>query len=47
MEGENVTVESFVTTHDGSGEEKTRQFVARFESGEFASLEFLEEESGE
>ena len=47
MEGENVTVESFVTTHDGSGEETTRQFVARFESGEFASLEFLEEESGE
>lgn len=47
MEGENVTVQSYVTTHDGSGEEKTQTFVAHFESGEFVSLDFTEGESGE
>lgn len=43
-EGNVLTVESTVTTKDGSGAETVRPFRARFEDGSFVSLTFTETE---
>ena len=43
-EGNVLTVESTVTTKDGSGAETVRPFRARFEDGSLVSLTFPEEE---
>ena len=43
-EGTQVTVRSTVTCRDASGKEEERAFVAHFEDGAFASLEFEGEE---
>lgn len=38
MDGENVTVESTVTSKTNSGEMETRSFLAKFEKGSFVSI---------
>lgn len=38
MDGENVTVESTVTSRTNSGEMETRSFLAKFEKGSFVSI---------
>lgn len=38
MDGENVTVESTVTSKTNSGETQTRPFTAKFEKGSFVSI---------
>lgn len=45
MDGDTVTVSSFVTTHDASGTETTQNFLITFEGGEFVSLDFTDENS--